>query len=226
MAETKTPVATTDDSQLIEKVQQVWSGYRNIIVYSLAAVILVVGGFFVYKNQIRDPNEKKANDALYHAEAYYRMDSLNKALNGDNINVGFLKIISKFSGTKAAKLSEFYAGSCYLHMGDFANAVKHLKDFTTPVQQIQARAYAMLGDAYSEQNKKDDAVEQYKKAANTFSDDNIMSPEYLFKAGYLYENLGKNKEAIEMYQQIKDKYPASTRATEINKYLARLGAVK
>ena len=42
----------------------------------------------------------------------------------------------------------------------------------------------------------------------------------------LYESMGKNKEAIAMYQLIKDKYPASPRGFEIDRYLARLGVVK
>ena len=57
------------------------------------------------------------------------MDSVKLALNGDNINSGFAKIISKYSGTKAANLAKFYAGSCYLKLGDFNNAVKYLKRF-------------------------------------------------------------------------------------------------
>ena len=84
----------------------------------------------------------------------------------------------------------------------------------------------MLGDAYSELNKKEDAVAAYKKAGTTFDKDNIISPEYLFRAGYLYESMGRPKEAIEMYQLIKDKYPSSQRGFDIDRYLARLGVVK
>ena len=75
-------------------------------------------------------------------------------------------------------------------------------------------------------NKKDEAIEQYKKAGTVFEKDDMISPEYLFRAGYLYETLGKNKDAIEMYQLIKSKYPASQRGYDIDRYLARLGAIK
>src|SRR6202044_3961621 len=112
-------------------------------------------------------------------------------------------------GTRAANLASFYAGSCYLKTGDFNNAIKYLKDFSTDAPQVQARAYGMLGDAYSELKKNNEAVEEYKKAGNLFAKDDIISPEYLFRAGYLYESMGKNQEAIEMYQEIKDKYPIS-----------------
>ena len=54
---------------------------------------------------------------------------LQKALNGDGINWGFVKVIKEYSGTEAGNLAHFYAGDCYLRTGDFNNAVKHLKEF-------------------------------------------------------------------------------------------------
>ena len=38
--------------------------------------------------------------------------------------------------------------------------------------------------------------------------------------------MGKTQEAISMYKMIKDKYPQSQRGVEIDKYLARLGALQ
>jgi hypothetical protein len=48
----------------------------------------------------------------------------------------------------------------------------------------------------------------------------------LFRAGLLYQELGKNKEAIEVFSIIKDKYLASQQGRDIDKYLARLGVVR
>ena len=84
----------------------------------------------------------------------------------------------------------------------------------------------MLGDAYSELNKKEEAIEQYKKAGTLFEKDDVISPEYLFRAGYLYESMGKNQDAIEMYQVIKANTPPHKEGADIDKYLARLGAIK
>jgi predicted negative regulator of RcsB-dependent stress response len=226
MSEIKNPAHLDEEKNVIAEAQQFWEKYNKPLIYGLTVIVLIVGGYLGYKYLVQDPNEKKAEESMFRAEEYYRIDSLKLALNGDNINAGFIKVISKYSGTKAANLAEFYAGSCYLKTGDFNNAVKYLKDFSTPVQQVQLRAYGMLGDAYSELNKKDEAVEEYKKAGTYFDKDDVLSPEYLFRAGFLYESMGKTKEAIEMYQQVKDKYPASQRGAEIDKYLARLGATK
>ena len=226
MSEIKQPAHIEQEKNILAEAQQFWTKYNKVISYSLTGVILIVAIFLGYRYFIQEPNEKKASEALFHAEGYYRLDSVKLALNGDNINAGFIKIISKYGGTKAASLASFYAGSCYLKTGDFNNAIKYLKDFSTDALQVQARAYGMLGDAYSELKKYDEAVTAYKKAGNLFAKDDVISPEYLFRAGYLYESIGKKQEAIEMYQQIKDRYPGSQRGTDIDKYLARLGAVK
>ncbi len=226
MSEIKQPAHLENEINLVDRAQQFWGKFGKQLTYGISAVILVIAAFLAYKYIVQEPNEKKAEDAMFQAEQYYRMDSVKLALNGDNINAGFAKIISKYSGTKAANLAKFYAGSCYLKLGDFNNAVKYLKDFSTSAYQVQARAYGMLGDAYSELNKKEEAIEEYKKAGTLSDKDDVISPEYLFRAGYLYESIGKTKEAIEMYQMIKDKYPGSQRGQDIDKYLGRLGVFK
>jgi tetratricopeptide (TPR) repeat protein len=210
----------------VDKWKHFQDNYGRKAGIALALVLVLVLGYFGYRQFILEPKEKQATEAMFRAEDYFRMDSIRLALNGDAVNAGFVKIVSRYSGTKSAALAAFYAGSCYLKLGDFNNAVKYLKDFKTSAVQVQAKAYGLLGDAYSELNKKEEAVEQYKKAGTYFEQDEIESPEYLFRAGYLYESMGRNQDAISMYQLIKDKYPSSPRGFEIDRYLARLGSVK
>jgi predicted negative regulator of RcsB-dependent stress response len=188
-------------------------------------VVIVAIGIFGYKYFISDPNEKKASEAIRYAESYFREDSLKLALNGDNVNAGFLKVISKYSGTKAANLAHFYAGSCFIRLGDFKNAAKQLEAFSTSEPLVKARAKSLLADAYAEDGKKEEAAKLYKEAGTTFEKDDYYSPQYLFRAGYLYESMGKNSEAIEMYKMIKEKYP-TYKEYDIDKYLGRLGSVE
>src|SRR6185437_12972816 len=226
MSEIKRPARLEEEKNPIADLQEFWERYGKLTSYALLVIVILVGGYFGYRNFIAEPKEKTATEAMFRAEDYYRMDSTRLALNGDNINAGFLKIISRYGGTRAANLASFYASSCHLKMGDFNYDVKYLKDFSTPVKMLQERAYGLLGDAYSEQNKKEEAAEQYKKAGTYFEKDELLSPEYLFRSGYLYESMGKTQDAIAVYKMIKDKYPASQRGRDIDKYLARLGAVE
>jgi tetratricopeptide (TPR) repeat protein len=226
MTEIKQPLHLEEEKNVVAQFQQYWVKYNKQIVYGISILLILIAGFIGYRSLIKEPNEKKAAESMFHAEDYYRMDSAKLALYGDNINAGFLKVIAKYGGTKAANLASFYAGSCYLKLRDFNNAVKYLNNFSTSALQVQARADGLLGDAYSELNKKEEAVAAYKKAGTIFDKDDFISPEYLFRAGYLYESMGKNKDAIEMYQLIKDKYPSSQRGYDIDRYLARLGITK
>ncbi len=218
-------VQNPEVDDVISKATGFWAANGKKVLIILGAFVVAVVGFFAYKSFVSAPNEAKASEAMFRAQDYFAQDSIRLALNGDNINPGFLKVIDRYGSTKAANLAHFYAGSCYIKLGDFSKAVTHLKDFSTDSKQIQARALSLLGDAYSELNKKEEAAEQYSKAGKMFEKDDYNSPEYLFRAGYLYESIGKNKDAIELYKLIKEKYSKSDRGFDIDKYLARLGVV-
>jgi tetratricopeptide (TPR) repeat protein len=88
---------------------------------------------------------------------------------------------------------------------------------------VEAKVQGLLGDAYSEQKKNDEAVSHYKKAGTIFEKDQALSSEYLFRAALLLELGGKTKEAAELYQTIKDKYPRTEKGFVADKYLARTG---
>lgn len=214
---------TTDE--VVVKAKDFWSRYSKIILGIGAALILAVGGFFVYKNLIQKPKEEKAADAMFKAEEYFRKDSVNLALNGDGQNLGFLRIISKYSGTNAANLANFYAGSCYIKLDDNANAVKHLKKFSSDAKQVQQRAYKLLGDASADLGNNNDALNYYKKAGRHFAEDQNNSAEALFLAAYFADRVMKNqKEAIALFKELKEKFPRTQHGFEADNYLAQLGA--
>ena len=107
---------------------------------------------------------------------------------------------------------------------DFKRVKKQtLEAFDTDAAQVQARAYKLLADAYSELNKNDEAISYYQKAAHHFTDDTYNAAEYLFNAAGLSEKTGKTKEAIELYKEVKDKFPGTQQSSEADKYLAKLG---
>lgn len=201
-----------------------WEKNSKKIVFGLTALILVVGGYFGYKYFVVLPNETKAQEEIFKAEANFRKDSISLALNGNATSPGFLKVINKYGNTKTANLARLYAGECYLQLGDYKNAIKFLEDFNpNGAKQIEAKVQGLLGDAYSELKQNDKAISFYKKAGTLFPEDENISSEYLFRAGLLLEINGKNKEAIELYKEVKEKYPRTEKGMNADKYLARLG---
>lgn len=224
MSEKKTVQQVESGEEVIAKAKDFWTKYSKLILGVGTALIVLVGGFFVYKNFFQKPKEEKAAEAMFKAEDYYRKDSVNFALNGDGQSLGFLKVISKYSGTDAANLAHFYAGSCYIKLDDNANAIKHLKDFSTDAKQIQQRAYKLLGDASADLGKNADALNYYKKAARHFEKDEANSAEALFLAAYFADRVLKNqKEAIELFKELKEKYPRTQQGFEADNFLAQLG---
>lgn len=216
----------TVTTQVPDRTAAFWNKNSKYIVYVFIAIFLIVAGYFAYRNFVQIPEEKKASEAMFKAEEYFRMDSVQLALNGDGSNPGFVKIISNYGGTKSGKLAKFYAGASYLKMGDFPNAIKYLKDFSTDDKLVAVRAAGLLGDAYAESGKKKEAADEYKKAGTLYPSDNFNSPEYLFRAGLLFEELGNKDAAAQMYGTIKEKYLNTQQGRDIEKYLARLGEYK
>ena len=220
-------VTKTSEERLVETTQQFWSKNSKLIVGGVVAVALLIGGLVIYQNYFKAPAEAEANEAIWTAQANYKIDSFRLALNGDGtkMNPGFLKVISKHGGTKAANLAQFYAGTCFLQLGDFNNAIKYLEKFSTDQLEVKLRAAGSLGDAYAELSKYEPAIEQYRKAATIFEKDEVNSSEYLYRLAHLYDKMGKNSDAINAFKSLKEKFPTSSHGREADKYLAKLGEV-
>ena len=232
MAVKKTDVHHDSNQFVVERAKDFWARYNKPVMIICAVIILAGGGYLGYKKFYKEPQEEKAADALFKAESYHRNamispnpDSLARlALNGDGANPGFIRVISKFKGTDAANIARLYAGECYLILNDNTNAIKYLKDFSTSSKLFQARAYKLLGDAYADQGKNKDALDYYKKAAHHFKEDAENSSEALFLAAYLAQTkLNDTKQAVELFKELKEKFPNTVRGSEADKYLARLG---
>lgn len=220
----------------VQRMRGFWLNYSKPITYIGSAIIIILVGWLVYKYMFKVPKEERANDAVFVTQKYFTdftnasgSDSAKaliaaKVLNGDGRNDGALRIINKYSGTDAANLCEYYAGACYLHLHQYAKAINFLKDFDADgATQIKSRAYGMMGDASAELNKNDDALNYYKKAANVNDKDEYTSSEYLFRAALFAQSIGKTKDAIDLFKKIKDEYPLTEKAADVDRYLAKLG---
>jgi len=224
MAEKKTVQGGDRAEEVMAKAKDFWQRNSKVISIVFVVVILGVGGYFGYRYYVQQPKEEKAVEASFKAEEYYRLDSVNLALRGDGQNLGLLKIVDKYGSTKAGNLACFYAGVCYIKLDDNVNAIKYLKKFSTSSKPVKARVYKLLGDASGDLGKHSDAIDYYKKAAHTFEDDKDNSAEALFLAAYMSDRVLKNqKQAIELYKELKEKYPQTQQGAEAENYLAQLG---
>jgi tetratricopeptide (TPR) repeat protein len=185
-------------------------------------VLVAIVGYFAYTNLYQGPRETKAATSVAFAQRYFEADSFDRALNGDGQHQGFLKIMKKYSGTTTANLCNYYAGVCYIQKGDYKNAVKYLQDFDGKGTLIAYAAKGLLGDAYMELKDTKNAMEAYEAAIGNPNDD-VITPTYLLRLGMVCEMNNKAEDAKKYYNRIKDEFPQSEQAREIDKYLGMLG---
>src|SRR6188474_1776328 len=101
-------INTTASGDIVEKASGYWAANGKKILIALGVVLALIAGYLAYRNFVSEPNEQKAQEAMFRAQDYFAQDSVRLALNGDNVNPGFLRIISKYDGTKPANLAHFY----------------------------------------------------------------------------------------------------------------------
>ncbi|NLN74114.1 MAG: tetratricopeptide repeat protein [Bacteroidales bacterium] len=188
-----------------------------------AGILVVVVGIFGYAKYIKEPREIEAQSQIFMAQRYFEMDSLNLALNGDGMFLGFLAIADDYSSTKAGKLANYYAGISYLKMGDFDSAIEYLDKFSSKDEIVSCMAIGAKADAYLEKGDNAKAIKLYKEAAKK-KDNEFTSPMFMFKAGLVLEMENQWAEALDLYKTIKTDYFRSYEAQEIDKYIARAEA--
>jgi tetratricopeptide (TPR) repeat protein len=213
----------------LNKQEAFFMKYRKAILIAVAAVIILIVGFILYKNYISGPREDKASTVLAMGQDYFNSDQFEKALNGDGAGYpGFLKVASDYSSTDAGNLAHLYAGLCYANLNKWNEAVNELEKFSgSNDQMISPAAQAALGNAYAHLNQLDKAVSALKKAADMADSkaesktNNSLSPTFLIQAGEILESQGKKADALKIYQDIKQKYVNSAISREIDKYIER-----
>lgn len=197
--------------------------YKKPVMGGLAVVVVAVAGFFLYKSFILEPKNQKANEALFKGEQYFAMNDYERALKGDSTGYkGFIYIAEEYSSTKAGNLARLYAGMSYAQSGNYQEAVKYLESYDKcDDEMITPAAVGVLGNCYAQLNQLDKATETLLKAAE-MADNNTLTPMYLQQAGEIFESQGNTDKALNCYNEIKNKYPQSMQAVEIDKYIERL----
>lgn len=206
------------------QVKSFYEENQNLILGGLLLLVVLVGGIYAYQNLYKAPRQKEAVQYMAEAEKRFEQDSFSLALQAPgNGGLGFLDIIDTYSGTKAANISNYYAGICWLNLGKYEAAISHLQDFSASGSVTPIMKWGAIGDAYSELGKMDEAESNYKKAVNA-DDNEFLTAYYLFKLGLLHENNGNYSESLAAFKKIKDKYPNSPDGREIEKYITRVSS--
>ncbi|MFD0835402.1 tol-pal system YbgF family protein [Mariniflexile aquimaris] len=201
---------------------------QKYIFIIIGIVAVVVMGYLGYNEFIAKPKQVNAMNDMHQAQKYFNeavngtaKDSLyTLSLNGGEGKFGMLDIINEYSGTPAANLANYYAGTAYLRLKDYKNAIKHLGDFKSDDEILGPLAKGNIGDAFAQLNQKEDALDYYEQAAEMRTND-YTAPMYYYKAGIVALDLGKADKALEYFNKIKDEFPNSSEAATIEVFIGK-----
>ena len=186
----------------------------------LIAVLVIAFGIFGVTKYMEKRN-KTASAQIFKAQQYFENEQYENALNGDGNNLGFLDIISDYGSTKTGKLAQYYAGISYMKLGNYQDAIEHLKKYNNKDQILAPMALGAIGDCYMELGDNQNAVNYYGKAAHKCPND-FTTPMFLVKEGMTYEIMGNYGKALEAYRLLKKDYPLSNEAFDISRNIAYL----
>jgi tetratricopeptide (TPR) repeat protein len=193
--------------------------YKSLLI-GLGVLVVLVGLFYLGKIYL-DKRNTEAKSQMYQAERWLEMDSLKLALNGDGNYLGFIDIADNYKMTKSGNLAVYGAGICYLHLGQYQDAIDYLSKYSKKDKVIGSLATGATGDAYVELGDLDKGVAKYIEAAD-MAKNSFNTPIFLMKAGQIFEIQQKYADALKMYERIKNEYPESTEGTTIEKNIARV----
>ena len=201
---------------------------QKYIFIIIAIVAITVLGSLAYKEFVAKPKQQMAMNDMFQAQKYFDQavtgtakDSLyNLALNGGEGKFGMLDIIKEYSGTPSANLATYYAGTAYLRLKKYNEAIEYLSDFESNDEILAPLAKGNIGDAYVQGNQPEDALSFYEQAAQMRNNE-FTTPMYLFKAGAIALDLGKADKALSYFKRIKDEYDNSTEASKVDVYIGK-----
>jgi len=215
----------TDDQfaqieETLSKTEQYIESNQKNLVRIVGAIVVIIALCIGYQKLYVAPMEKEAQEEMFMAELYFQKDSFNLALNGDGQYLGFLDIADEYSGAKAGKLANYYAGLSYLNIGNFENAIEYLDDFSSDDIILSSLALGCIGDAYMELEDIDNALSYYEDATS-YADNEFTTPRYMLKQAMIHESNGDYADALALYKVIESDYKTSFEGNGIEKYIAR-----
>lgn len=206
-------VVRTSAAQWIEK-------NASWISWTILGILIVICGIIALNKYVFQPKAVEANNENAKAVIYFEAGNYQAALEGDDADcIGFAEIAKKYSHYQPGKLAALYAGISEYQLGNYEEAAKYLKKFDGDDLNISPASKLLLGNAYVELEEYGKAISAFEAAAK--SENEVIAPIALKKAGIVYLEKGDNKKAVKCFEEIKEDYPMSNEAQDIDKYISK-----
>lgn len=209
--------------QTASKAEEFVAKNQKAIFGIVTAIAIVTVGYVLFEKFIAEPKEENAANEMFLAQQNFqkategtKSDSLyNLALKGAEGKFGFIDIASKYEGTDAGNLANYYAGMAYLNTGKYDEAISYLEKFKSDDMVLSTLAIGAIGDAHAQKNQPKVALEFYVKAAENNKNE-FTTPRFLLKAGQTALGLNNKSDALKYFTEIKEKYESTPEASNID----------
>ena len=199
---------------------------QKYILNALLAVVIVTVGYLSYQKFVVEPKEEEATSDLFVAQQNFQLaadatnpksqDSLyNLVLKGSEGKQGAVGIAEQYAGTDSGNIANYYVGIANLYLKKYDVAIQYLEKFSSKDNFLSSIALGAIGDAWSQKNDANKALDYYEKAARLNTNE-FTTPKYLFKAGQTALELGNKSAALKYFTEIKEKYEATPEAQNID----------
>ena len=186
----------------------------RLITFAVGGVLVVLIGYLLYRQFVYGPKNEKSKEAYYPGLNYAAKDSTDKAIEM------LEPVVKKYDGTVGGENAQYVLGRQYMDKGDFKKALQTLEGVKTSDTYVRVYTVGLQGDCYSELGKYKEALDKYEDAAG-INENEKTTPEYLFKAAMVAEQLEQFEKATELYEKIRDNYAMFSQQKAIDKYIAR-----
>jgi tetratricopeptide (TPR) repeat protein len=208
----------------VNKSEEFIKDNKKNLLYGLAIVVVLIGGYFAYNGIIQGPKEKEGLAVLKDVQKFYGLDSFNLVVNGTAGVPSAVELADEYSGTRAGDLANFYAGTSYLRLSDFESAIEYLEKVNFDDRVMKYQTMVALADAYSETGQYEPAAKMYKEAATNL--DGPLAPRVYVKAGLAFEKINDLDAALEIYEEGREKLKDQAGADQFTVLINRLKAAK
>lgn len=191
----------------------------RLITIGVSSVLVLVLGYFAYKQFVYGPANEKSKDAFYPGLNYAAKDSTDRAIEE------LEPVVKKYDGKQGGENAQFVLARQYMTKGEFKKALETLEGVKVKDTYVRIYTIGLQGDCHSEMNNLEKAKDFYLKAANA-DENEKTTPEFLFKAALVAENLNQFEEAFDLYSRIKNEFKTYGDTKQIDKYIARVNVTK
>jgi tetratricopeptide (TPR) repeat protein len=193
---------------------------RNTVYAMLAGIVLVVAAIMGFA-WMKASNNEKALSEMSTAVQRYEAGEYQASLDGDTSFIGMIEIADSYGNSDSGNLARFYAADAFFRVGDMANSLKYFESYSKDSNYLGASAYAGEAAIHESNGDLKRAGDLFLRAATIFTSD-ITSPMYLESAARAYTEAGESKKALSAFETIRDDFPNSQAARDVEFYIAKM----